>query len=169
MTFFRWPATVAALLAATLALPAGAEAAAVADVEAGAAPTEATLQFFNRDIVTFRAALPGVSALDCARRAQTRVGEQLAVPGAHKVALQPNALSTLVQSDGATTFIVTAADADTLAQEPLDVVACKAGAALARAIDETRQTHQTRQARDLDAVARGGTRAAGATAAMAPA
>ncbi len=159
MNLFRWLGALGASFAVTLSSPAG--VAKAAGAEPAAAPTEATLQFFNRDVITFRAPMLGVSAPDRARRARTRVDEQLAAPGAHKVALQPNVLGTLVQIDGATTFIVTAADADTLAQEPLDVAAGKAAAALELAISETRES------RDLDAVARGVTRAAGATVALA--
>lgn len=158
MKLFCWRGALAAGLAATLSLSAGFAAAAEAD--AGASLNEVTLQVFNRDIITFRAALLGVSVPDRARRAQSRFDEQLAAPGAHRVTLQPNALGTLVQIDGATTFIVSAADADTLAQEPLDVAAHKAAAALELAISESRES------RDLDAVARGGTWAGAATAAM---
>jgi len=153
--------TQAALCASVIALllPGGARAAAP-EPDAGSATNEVTLQVFNRDIVTFRSAMLGVSATDRARRAKTRIEELLAAPGAHKVSLQPNDLGTLVQIDGATTFVVTANDADTLSQEPLDVAARNAAAALSLAIAETRES------RDLDALVRGGSRAAAATAAL---
>ena len=67
---------------------------------------DAVLTVFNRDIVTFRAPLMGVSAHDRARRAQTRIEEQLDGPGTHKVTMQAIPLGTLVQIDGASSFMV---------------------------------------------------------------
>jgi small-conductance mechanosensitive channel len=140
-------------------LPAGALAGGPSDGDS-AAPSEARLRVFNRDIVTFRASLMGVAAEDRARRAKTRIEEQLEAPGAHAVSLQSSPAGSLVQIDGATSFIVTADDADRLQQETEDAAARRAATALGAAIEATRES------RSLDAVVRSLAITAAATAAM---
>jgi hypothetical protein len=108
-------------------------AAGAASAEASAPPSQAattaeaqadaTLQVFNRDIITFRSAALGVSAPDRARRAKQRIRELLTTPGAHQVSLSSNPLGMLVQIDGATALIVTTDDADKLQQETVEIAA----------------------------------------------
>ena len=74
------------------------------------------MTYFNRPIMTFRSMLMDVSAADRASRAQARIQAQLAAPGQHQVSEKRDSIGMLVQIDGATTFIVTAADVDKLAQ-----------------------------------------------------
>ncbi len=107
---------------------------------------EATVRIFNRDIVTFRSSLYGVSAQDRARRGQLRVIEQLDTPGAHKVSLKPELQGIMLQIDGETSFWVTPDDANKLAGESTEALASNAAAALARAIADSRES------RDLDAI-----------------
>lgn len=115
---------------------------------AKASDADATLTFFNRDIFTFRGPLFGVSALDRSRRAHTRIQEQLAQPGEHNVTRKNEPLGVLVQIDGATAFIVTPDDADKLQQESTDMAAGRAAAAIDLVIRETRES------RNVDAIAR---------------
>jgi small-conductance mechanosensitive channel len=134
-----------------LLLPAGTMAATPEPEAAAAASTataEATLEIFNRDIITFRGPALGIPAADRARRAKIRVKEQLREPGVHKVTLQRNPVGMLVEIDGAMSFLVTADDADKLEQETVEAAAAKAAAALTAAIEATRES------RSLDAIGR---------------
>jgi len=97
--------------------------AAAAEAEAGAAPNEATLQVFNRDIIAFRAALPGVF---CARSRTPRTDTRgCAVDGAR-----------CAQGGGAVEPAGHAGADRRRDQEPLDAAAHKAAAALKLAISE---------------------------------
>jgi small-conductance mechanosensitive channel len=122
---------------------------------------EATLTYFNRPIMTFRSMLMDVSAADRASRAQARIQAQLAAPGQHQVSEKRDSIGMLVQIDGATTFIVTAADVDKLAQEPLQVAASRAADALRQAVRESDES------RNLDAIVRAAGQSAAASAALA--
>lgn len=129
--------------------------------EGGATIAEAAdLQVFNRRILSFRSSLTGVSAGDRARRAKTRIAEQLDRPGAHRVSIEPGPLGAQVQIDGATAFIVTPDDADKPRQQAPEAAARDAAAALADAIAATRES------RELDAVVHAAIVAAAATAAL---
>jgi small-conductance mechanosensitive channel len=150
LMLMRWLFGLIPFIAPLLA-PNAFAAAAEPEVAVGAAPaasTEATLEVFNRDIITFRAPALGISPQDRARRAKIRIKEQLHAPGAHKVTLQTNPLGTLVQIDGAMSFLVIADDVDKLQQESLADAAGKAAVALTAAIDATRE------GRSLDAIVR---------------
>ncbi len=109
---------------------------------------DSTVRFFNRDIVTFRAALYGVSAQDRARRAQARLIEQLDAPGPHKISQKAESLGIMLQLDGETSFWITADDANQLSGETTQVLANKTTMALERAIAESRES------RDMDAITR---------------
>ncbi len=135
------------LLVMALLLSAGAMAA-TAEPETVASGDPVVLEVFNRDIFTFRSPLMGISARDRAHRARTRIEEQLDGPGDHKVSMQATPLGTLVLIDAATSFMVTAEDVDKLQQETVEVAASKAAAALAEAIEATRES------RRLDSVLR---------------
>ena len=69
-----------------------------------------TLRYFNRQVFTFRGSLSGISAQDRAKRATLRLREQLDSDGPRRVSQKPDALGVLLQIDGATTFVVSAAD-----------------------------------------------------------
>lgn len=149
MTLFRSPSPhhtgiprVLAGLAAAVAvfLVAVVAPAAAPDPAAGDHSGDAVLTVFNRDIFTFRAPLMGVSARDRAHRSQVRIEEQLDSTGPNKVSLQATPIGTLVQIDGATSFMVTADDVDKLQQETVDAAATKAAAALTEAIEATRES-----------------------------
>jgi len=109
---------------------------------------DSTVRFFNRDIVTFRAALYGVSAQDRARRAQARLIEQLDAPGPHKISQKAESLGIMLQLDGETSFWITADDTNQLSGETTQVLANKTTMALERAIAESRES------RDMDAITR---------------
>jgi len=109
---------------------------------------DSTVRFFNRDIVTFRAALYGVSAQDRARRAQARLREQLEAPGPHKISQKAESLGIMLQLDGETSFWITADDTNQLSGETTQVLANKTTMALERAIAESRES------RDMDAITR---------------
>ena len=146
-----------------LLLPAAVMAAAPepeAAVTASPATAEATLEIFNREIITFRAPALGIPAQDRARRAKIRVKEQLRDPGVHKVTVQHNPVGMLVEIDGAMSFLVTADDADKLQQESVEAAAAKAAAALTAAIEATRES------RSLDAIGRAVAISAVATAVL---
>ncbi len=101
---------------------------------------EATVRVLNREIFTARSNLSGISATDRARRAVTRIKEQLEQPGPNKVTLVPDSIGILVQIDGATSFAVTPGDVDLSHGETLESRANAAKAALETAINESRES-----------------------------
>jgi hypothetical protein len=84
---------------------------------------ESTVKFFNRDIVTFRSSLYGVTAQDRARRAQLRMTEQLKSSGPHQVTEKLESLGIMLQIDGETTFWITPDDANKLSGETPEALA----------------------------------------------
>jgi small-conductance mechanosensitive channel len=107
-----------------------------------------TLRYFNREVFTFRGSLSGISAQDRAKRANVRLREQLDSEGPRRVSQKPDALGVLLQIDGATTFVVTAADVDVVQQETLESTAQQTAKALELVIAENRE------ARDWQAMLR---------------
>lgn len=105
---------------------------------------EATLTLANREVMVFRAPWVGISAGDRMRRASQRLDELLALPGAHRVAAEPAAEGWMLQIDGATVFMVTAADADATRQETAEQVARRAAARLLTAVDAAREARDPR-------------------------
>jgi len=99
-----------------------------------------TLTVFNRKIFSFRAPLAGVSAHDRARRAQTRITEQLNLDGPKLVTTVPDALGIGVRIDGATSFWVTPADLDPEREDTLEQTAARVTRALTRAITESAES-----------------------------
>jgi hypothetical protein len=71
--------------------------------EAQPAVPEATFRYFNRDIVTFRGSLFGISAADRAKRSQLRLQEQLNLPGPYKITHKAEALFWTLRSQLVTT------------------------------------------------------------------
>ena len=98
-----------------------------------------TLRYFNREVFTFRGSLSGISAQDRAKRATVRLREQLDSEGPRRVSQKPDALGVLLQIDGATTFVVTAADVDVVQQETLESTAQQTAKALELVIAENRE------------------------------
>jgi len=128
----------------------------------GAMPqADATLTYFHRPIVTFRSALLGVSAADRVLRAQGRIQAQLDMAGPHLVTEKRELVGVLVQIDGATSFIVTADDADRLTHESVEASATRAAAVLRQVVRESAES------RDIDAIARAVGSALAATVGMA--
>jgi len=107
---------------------------------------EAPLLYFNREITVFRAPLMGVSPVDRARRAVTRIREQLEQHSNPVVTVRQETYGALVQINGATSFVLTPDDTDRTHQEPLDVHAQRAASALVKVIADTRES------RNLDAL-----------------
>jgi small-conductance mechanosensitive channel len=107
---------------------------------------EATVRFFNRDVVTFRASLYGVSAPDRARRAELRIREQLGLPGPYRVSQKAETAGSMIQINGATTFFVTPNDANRLQDESTEALTQRTVSALERAIAESQES------RDLQAM-----------------
>lgn len=122
-----------------------------------AAGPEATVRFSNRDVVTFRGSLYGVSAPDRAKRAQLRLREQLDLPGPYKVSQKVEAAGIMIQINGATSFFVTPDDANRLQDESTETLARRAASALERAIAESQES------RDLQAMLQALAKAALAT------
>jgi small-conductance mechanosensitive channel len=101
---------------------------------------DATVTIFNRDIMTFRAALMDIPAGDRARRAKARIEDQLAQPGEHKVSIAASPLGPSVQIDGKVSFVVTAGDLDPFAQEKPENAAKRVGEALTAAIEASEES-----------------------------
>jgi len=80
---------------------------------------DATVTLFNRDIVTFRAPLFGISPEKRAKRAENLIKEHLRESGEHKISALPNALGTIVSIGGEMVFAVTHDDVDKLQQTSL--------------------------------------------------
>ena len=106
-----------------------------------ASPSEqATLTYFNRDILVFRAPLVGVSAKDRATRAKLRIHELLSRHGEHKVTQQTMDFGRVIKIDDAAAFIITPGDTDSTEQETLDDLTSTAITELTRVIEETRES-----------------------------
>ena len=101
---------------------------------------ESTVKFFNRDIVTFRSSLYGVTAQDRARRAQLRMTEQLKSSGPHQVTEKLESLGIMLQIDGETTFWITPDDANKLSGETPEALAKRTITALKLAIAESKES-----------------------------
>jgi small-conductance mechanosensitive channel len=111
--------------------------------------SEAKLVFFNRKIFVFRAPLIGVSAQDRAKRARTRMVDQLATTGAYVVATKPDLLGYQVHINGAAIFWVTEQDLDPEREDTVEITAQRAAAVLQQAINESAES------RNLEALLRG--------------
>lgn len=101
---------------------------------------EATLRFYNRDIVTFRGSLFGVSAQDRAKRSLFRLQEQLNLPGPYKITQKVEAAGVMLQINGATTFFITPEDAKRLQDESLESLSQRTAHALELAIAESQES-----------------------------
>ena len=123
--------------------------------------TEHPLMVYNREIFVFRSVLAGVSAADRARRAYTRIHEQLELPGANKVSQVADTLGVLIQIDGSTSFVIAPADIDPSQGETLDKVTASTIAALQVAVGESRES------RNLESMLQASARAAIATSLLA--
>ena len=136
--------SVSSLAASTMtpATPAAATdgAAAAPAVPAAISGPQASFKVFNREVYTFRSSLFGVSAVDRARRAVTRIHEQLEEAGANVVSLKPESLGMLVQIDGQTAFVITPGDVDLINGHTLESEADAAKAALETVIAENRES-----------------------------
>jgi small-conductance mechanosensitive channel len=110
--------------------------------------SDAPLLLFNREVFVFRGTLSGYASADRARRARARIQERLELGGPNQLSLVPDALGLLLQIDGATAFIITPADVDTSQGETLESLAAKAQHALQTVLAESRES------RDLEAMAR---------------
>ena len=127
------------------------------------AVADAKLTFLNREIVNFRDVFVGIKPAERVRRAQNRITELLEMQelqGAHTVTQRKEAFGILLQIDGQTAFVLTSNDVDPLHMEPLEAVAGRAALALEMVISETRES------RDLDAMARAAAWSALATVAL---
>jgi hypothetical protein len=98
------------------------------------------IRVLNREIFSVRSNLGGISAADRARRAVTRIKEQLEQPGPNKVTLVPDSIGILVQIDGETSFTVAPGDVDPSVDETLQSRANAAKTALEVAINESRES-----------------------------
>jgi small-conductance mechanosensitive channel len=143
LAFFSW----LPLLAAESGAPAPSNPVAVT-AQVSPDPADSTVRFFNRNIITFRSSLYGVSAPARARRAQIRLHEQLDKHGPHKVTQKAEAQGIMLQIDAGTTFWVTPDDAETESGETLQALADNTAAVLERVIAESRES------RDIDSITR---------------
>ncbi|RZT10864.1 Mechanosensitive ion channel [Duganella sp. CF402] len=113
-------------------------AAIAADVPA-APPPPAKLEFANRTIFLFRAALAGFTPEDRAAGARKRLDAALAANGPQRPAIHPINEGTQVMLDGALLFLVTPADINPLAGDTTDSVATESAAQLSKALAERRE------------------------------
>ena len=143
LAFFSW----LPLLAAEPGAPAPSNPVAVT-AQVSPDPADSTVRFFNRNIITFRGSLYGVSASARARRAQIRLHEQLDKHGPHKVTQKAEAQGIMLQIDAGTTFWVTPDDAETESGETLQALADNTAAVLEQVIAESRES------RDINAITR---------------
>lgn len=116
---------------------------------------EARVRVFNRDVVTFRAAVFGVSATDRARRVELRIQEQIERPGPLKVSVKADPAGQLIQIDGETAFLLTPGDLNPLSEETLPQAAAKSAKALETVIEESRESRDLRSLGVSAAVAAG--------------
>ena len=120
----------------------------ISNARAVPAVADAELTYLNREIVNFRDVFVGIVPAERVRRAQSRISELLEIQGAHSVTQRKEAFGILLQIDGQTAFLLTNNDIDPLNIEPLEAVAGRTALALEMVIGETRES------RDLDAMAR---------------
>jgi len=113
--------------------------AALAADAAATPPSPAKLEFANRTIFLFRAALAGFTPEDRAAGARKRLDAALAANGPQRPAIHPINEGTQVLLDGALLFLVTPADINPLAGDTTDSVATEAAAQLAKALAERRE------------------------------
>lgn len=107
--------------------------------DAPAAPPPAKLEFANRTIFLFRAALAGFTPEDRAAGARKRLDAALAANGPQRPAIHPINEGTQVMLDGALLFLVTPADINPLAGDTTDSVASESTAQLSKALAERRE------------------------------
>jgi small-conductance mechanosensitive channel len=112
-----------------------------ASAQVTAAPVEtATLVLFSRPVFTFRAPNHGISTRDRVRRAQTRIQEQLAIAGPHRVTYHADGVGIQVRIDGASSFFITPEDLDPGSEEGLEQTAQRVTGALTLAIKESMES-----------------------------
>jgi small-conductance mechanosensitive channel len=107
--------------------------------DAPAAPPPAKLEFANRTIFLFRAALAGFTPEDRAAGARKRLDAALAANGPQRPAIHPINEGTQVMLDGALLFLITPADINPLAGDTTDSVATESAAQLSKALAERRE------------------------------
>ena len=100
----------------------------------------AQLVLFSRPVFTFRSSNQGISARDRAKRARTRLHEQLTLTGPHVVSLKAEAMGIQVHIDGATSFFITPQDLDPGREDSLEQTAQHAAASLTLAISESMES-----------------------------
>ena len=124
-----------ALLVASLA-PVLASAAPLSPTET--APPPATVRFFNRDIVTFRASYLGVLPVDRAVQAASRIRDALAKdgPGMVKMVAAPEGLNVTI--DGVYVFRILDGDLDAEDGQTFDAAKTVVGQRLTEAIEAAR-------------------------------
>ncbi len=105
---------------------------------------EGRVRVFNRDVVTFRATVFGISAEDRALRVKLRIEEQIQRAGPLKVSIKAEPPGHLVQIDGATAFLITQGDLNPLTDETLPVVATRAAQVLEKVIEENQEIRDLR-------------------------
>jgi small-conductance mechanosensitive channel len=123
--------------------------------DAVAADQEARVRVFNRDVVTFRAAVFGVSATDRAHRVEFRIKEQMERPGPLTVNVKADPAGQLIQIDGETAFLLTPGDLNPVSEETLPQAAAKSAKALETVIEESRESRDLRSLGVSAAVATG--------------
>ena len=140
-----------------ICLPAGAAFPAANTKPAPESVQEVRVRVFNREVVTFRATVFGISAQDRARRIELRIEDQIKRSGPLKVSVKPDQAGQLIQIDGETAFLLTQGDLNPLGEEALPVVATKAAQALETVIEESRESRDMRSMGVSAAVAAGAT------------
>lgn len=106
---------------------------------------EATVRAFNRDVVTLRSELLGVSAEDRARRASARIMELLERGGNLTVSIKTDPAGQLIQIDGQTAFMLTPADINPVNEETLLQASERASQAIETIIGEHRESQDLKQ------------------------
>ena len=106
---------------------------------------EASVRAFNRDVVTLRSELLGVSAEDRARRASARIMELLERGGSLTVSIKTDPAGQLIQIDGQTAFMLTPADINPVTEETLLQASERASRAIETIIGEHRESQDLKQ------------------------
>jgi len=130
------------------AAAADADPAGRANAPAQAAPAEAPLTVFNRQVMVFRAPFMGAQPALRAARARVLIEEALAQAGPLEVTVHAHSDGQLVMVDGRLAFVVTAGDVDPVQERPLREVADQAARQLRTVVAETRES------RNLEALVR---------------
>lgn len=131
---------------ATAALPTLDDVTAPADADAAPPPAaEATVKFFNRDILTLRSTFLGRSPELRARTAEANIERVVQLPGTPKVEFQNIPQGSMLMLGGQLVGMVTPDDLDALNHETMDQARARIARNLGQAVAAAERDHAPRQ------------------------